>query len=109
MRRDDDVRAGELTARVTLRGTVLNEDDEEIQGAVLAENVPAQKRVLRGRELTEAGRDVAEQWTEFRIRYRAGLDSTTRLEQDGRAYNVQAIDDPTGNRRVLVISARAVR
>ena len=109
MRKEDDVRAGELTARVTLRGTITDANDEDIPGAVLAENVPAAKRVLRGRELFETGRDVSEQWTEFRIRYRGGLDSTTRLEHDGRAYNVQGSDDPTGNKRVLVISARVVK
>jgi SPP1 family predicted phage head-tail adaptor len=101
--------AGEMSARITLRRTAHDPNDEPIPGDVIAEDVPAQKRMLRGRELVESGRDVSEQWAEFRVRYRAGLDSATRIENDGKAYDVEAIDDPTGNRRVLVITAKVVK
>lgn len=105
----DMLNAGEMTQRITLRATALDSNDEPIDGAAIAEDVPASKRALRGREIVESGRDVGEQWTEFRIRYRTGLDHATRVESAGQAYDVEAIDDPTGNRRVLVITAKVVK
>lgn len=109
MRREDYIPAGEMTARITLRGTALDANDQWVIGSPIAENVPARKQALRAREIFEAGRDAAEMWTEFRIRWRAGLDTVARIEHDGQDYNVDAVVDPTGNRRVLVLTARAVR
>jgi SPP1 family predicted phage head-tail adaptor len=106
----DILRAGDMTARITLSSPTLTSDEDEISGFTpLAENVPASKRMLRGRELLDAGRDVSEQWTEFRIRYRDGLDSSKRLTDGGRHYDIESIDDPTGARRVLLITAKVVR
>ena len=71
--------------------------------------MPAQKRALRGREFDESGRPTGEQWTEFRIRYRTGLDHATRVEYGGTEYDVESLDDPTGNRRVIAILAKVVK
>jgi SPP1 family predicted phage head-tail adaptor len=103
--------AGEMSARITLRQTAHDPNDEPIPGDVIAEDVPAQKRALRGRELVESGRDVSENWVEFRIRYRAGLDSATQItDADGVVYDVEGVPaDPTGNKRVIVISCKVVR
>jgi SPP1 family predicted phage head-tail adaptor len=107
--RDDNLPAGSLTQRVTLRGTILDANDEEITGALIAENVPAAKRALRAREIFESGRNVSEAWAEFRIRWRTGLNSVTRLENDGQQFNVDSVVDPTGNKRVLILTARVLR
>lgn len=105
----DDIGAGDLSTTITLRGTALDANDEPTDGETIAERVPASKRALRGRELVESGRDVSEQWTEFRIRWREGLGSATRVEHNGTAYDIEGIDDPTGNRRVLIITAKVVK
>jgi SPP1 family predicted phage head-tail adaptor len=106
----DNLPAGDLNQRITLASPALSDDEDEISGyTTLAENVPASKRALRGREIMESGRDVSEQWTEFRIRYREGLDATKRVTHGETDYDVEGIDDPTGNRRVLIITAKVVK
>jgi len=68
---------------------------------------------LGGRELdTEiAARDsrqlVAEQTLVAEIRYLAGITPTMRVQGlDGRLYDIQAVTDPDGRKRELVLSLR---
>ena len=109
MKPADDLRAGDLNQRITLHGPADGDRNDEPTSGVIAENVPAQKRALRGREILASGRDVSEQWVEWRIRYRADLGAANHLTHGSQEYDIEGIDDPTGNRRVLVIMARAVR
>lgn len=108
---DDQLHAGQMRSVITLRAPTMNSAGDEIidYNTIIAADVRAAKKVMRGRELEASGRQASEQWTEFRIRYQAGFDVTQRLDHDGREYDVESIDDPTGNRIVLVIQARAVK
>lgn len=105
----DLLNAGELIQRITLSGPVPGERNDEPGFVAIAEGVPAAKRALRGTERLASGRDVSEQWVEWRIRWRADLDAAVKLTHGSSEYDIESIDDPTGNRRVLVIMARAVR
>jgi head-tail adaptor len=107
--REDDLPAGTLIQRITLSGPIPGERNDEPGFAAIAEGVPAAKRALRGTEKLASGRDVSEQWVEWRIRWRAELDAAVKLTHGSSEYDIESIDDPTGNRRVLVIMARVVR
>jgi head-tail adaptor len=109
MKPADDLRAGDLNQRITINGPVAGSSNDEPGSAVLAASVPAQKRALRGREVLASGRDVSEQWVEWRIRWRGDLGAANHLSHGSSQYDIESIDDPTGGRRVLVIMARVVR
>lgn len=110
MRRDDDIAAGELTQQVALYGPVMNEGGDEVADwSLIASGIPAKKESMRGRELVDSGRDTSEQFVLWVIRWRTGIDTATRLTHAGTDYDIEAIDDPTGNRRRLNITAKVVR
>lgn len=106
---DDDVRAGELNQRITLRSRDdVNAEDPTYTGTPIAENVPARKRALRGRELVASGRDVAESWVEWKLRYRDDITAAERLDHGSDQYDIEDVTDRTGNRRALYITSKRV-
>lgn len=110
MRREDDIAAGDMTQSIALYSPVRNASgDEIVSWALIVAGVAAEKRSMQGRETRDAGRDTSEQLVQWGIRYRTGIDTATRLTHAGSNYDILAIDDPTGNRRRLNITAKLVR
>jgi SPP1 family predicted phage head-tail adaptor len=106
----ESLRAGELNKRVTLQAPQYNSAGDEIIGHTDVMTVRAQMVPIRGRELVEANRDVSEQWTLMKIRYRAGLETTiNRVVHGTTEYDVESIVNPHQSNRVLELTCRAVR
>jgi SPP1 family predicted phage head-tail adaptor len=109
MKYGDDVRAGEMNLLVSLYGTTDTGDPGTSAESLLAAGIAAAKRPLRGREADDSGREISEQWAVFSIRWRSDVDTAKTLTHAGDRWNIDAVDDPTGNRRKLEITARKVR
>ena len=110
MRREDDIAAGDLTQVIALYSPQHNASGDEITGyTLIASGIPAKKEIRQGRESQESGRIASEQPVVWMIRYRTGLDEVAQLTHAGSVYEVLAVEDPTGNRRKIEITTRAVR
>ena len=105
----EQVSAGDLNHRVSLEAPTYNPSGDEITGHSAVATVWASVEPLRGRELVESGRDVSEQWTRIRIRYRAGLDTIKRAVHGSDIYDIESIIDPFGSRKVLELMCKIVR
>lgn len=110
MKPGDDLRAGDLTLRVSLQAPEMNEAGDEIVGWTdIATGVPAAKRGLRGREVLASGRDVNEQWATWTIRFRVGLDTAKRLVWRGEVWEFDGLDNVNGSNRKIELTCRMVR
>ncbi|MCB4811693.1 phage head closure protein [Methylovorus menthalis] len=57
------------------------------------------------RRSTNSGGEVAEARTEFRIRYRIGIDTTMRILYSGKVYNIRHIKDYEEEHNWLILTA----
>lgn len=109
MRPADDLGAGKLDQRINLLAPTYSPSGDEITGYTsIVANVPAEKRAVRGREMLAAARDVSEVFVVWRIRWRTGVNAIARLTHGADIYDVEAVVDPTGHRRVLELTARII-
>lgn len=105
----ENLSAGALNKRVTLQAPAYNPSGDEITGYTDVTTVWASIEPVRGRELTESNRDISEEWTRIRIRYRAGLDTVKQVIHGSTQYDVESIINPQSSNRVLELMCKAVR
>jgi head-tail adaptor len=107
MKAPDYIAAGDLRLLISLYSP--NQSGDEITGETLiAAHVPAAKRSISGasREMTEAGREVARQFSIFTIRYRPGLDTAKFLMYAGDRWDIDFVDNVNGTNKILELTAR---
>lgn len=109
MKQGDTLRAGDLNLLISLYGVTDTGDPATSPEALIVAGIPAAKRNLLSREIDEAGREQASNVSVFTIRYRAGVDTAKVLMFVGDRWDIDAIDDPNGSKRLLNIRARKVR
>jgi SPP1 family predicted phage head-tail adaptor len=105
----ENLRAGDLNKRVTLQAPTYNPSGDEITGYDDVLTASASIEPIRGRELVESQRDISEEWTRIRIRYRAGLDVVKRVVHGETEYDVDSVINPQSSNRVLELMCRAIR
>lgn len=105
----ENLRAGDLNKRVTLQAEIRNPTEDEVIGYSPIATVWASIEPVRGRELVESNRDISEEWTRIRIRYRAGLDTVKQALHGSTQYDVESIINPQSSNRVLELMCKAVR
>ena len=110
MRPGDDLRAGDLNQLVTLEAPSYNPGGDEITGHTVVESdVWAAVEPIRGKEIIESSRDVAEDWALIRIRYQPGLDTIKRVLHGENTYDVENVRNPNSSNRVLELTCKMVR
>ena len=99
------MRAGELRHYCQVEGPTAaqNEYGEPLETWGVVGELWAKKEDLSGDELIEAQRVNAAVATRFTTRWRDDLEPTYRLNLSGTPYNIEAILDPEGRRRMLVL------
>jgi SPP1 family predicted phage head-tail adaptor len=101
--------AGRLRHRVLIQ-TRISTPDEYGDGTVTSwtdlATVWAEVSDYGGRELVASGAPMAETTTRITFRFLAGVDESSRIVHDGRAYDIQRLErDPT-HREFLVAFCR---
>lgn len=110
MKPGEHIAAGDLNLLIALYAPVRNESGDEITGEeLIASGIPASKRTLRAREVEASGRDVADVYAVFTIRFRPGLDNLAALTHGGDRWAIEYPDNINGANRRIDILARLVR
>lgn len=102
--------AGKLDQRVILERHEFVSQDE--LGQVIYDWVPvatlwAAVEPLNGREYIAASTTVAEVESRIRIRYRADLSVTDRINHEGTLHEIKTIINPRSGDRELVLMCKA--
>ena len=86
--------SGDLRHRITIKEKTTSIDEEGFSQEVWAPVCTVWDRAenLRGREYFEAAAVQAERTVRFAIRYRDGLDTSMRIDFDGREYSITHLD-----------------
>lgn len=102
------MRIGKLRHRVTIEEPLRtqNEYGEPVTIWLPVYTTYAAKEDLAGREYFAGQTTKSEVTTRFRIRYKDGLHSTMRVYHDGEHYDIQAVQDPDGYRRELILMTK---
>lgn len=104
---------GEYRHRVTLRGQVGEEKDEEgivnpVWGDVATVWATVEPVPTHWREYFAAAAIQAESYTRFRIRYRRDVTENMKVKYNGREYDIITVSDPDGRRRETHLMCRGV-
>jgi len=104
------VRAGQLRHRVTFqeKDVTQNSFNEEIITWDDVDTVWAQVEDLSGREFLESKRLAAEVGTRITIRYRSDIVPEMRAVWGSINYDIVAVIDPTGEKRLLEVMCTKV-
>jgi len=104
------MRAGELRHRVTFKekSVTRNDFNEEVITWTEVATVWASVEDLSGREFYEARRAGAQVTTRIRMRYRSDIAPEMQATWDGHTYDIEAVTDPTGRKRELVVHVTEV-
>ena len=100
---------GRLDKRVVLERFTATQNDigEWIEEWAPLVSVWAAVEPLNGREFFAAGGAQAETTTRIRIRYRPGITSGDRVNQDGVLHDITATINPRTSDRELVLMCKA--
>jgi SPP1 family predicted phage head-tail adaptor len=101
------MRAGQLRHRITIEAPTgaQNEYGEPVEGWTPHATVWASREDLGGREYFAAQQTQTTVSTRFRIRFLAGISPAMRILSDGIPYDIEAVQDPDGMGRELVLLA----
>lgn len=104
------MRIARLNRRITLHGVTRTSDGGGgfTESLVDLATVWAGVRPLTGRQRVEAMQTGMERPHEFRIRYRTGIEGSTRISYAGRRFDVTSVADVNEGHRELVILAEEV-
>lgn len=101
---------GKMRHRITFQRItpVINENGFESEMPEEYKTVWASVTNLHGKEYFEAKAVQSENTVKFTIRYLAGIDQTTKILFQGKAYNITAIDNIKYRNRYIEIQAMEV-
>lgn len=107
------MRAGRLTERLVFeqQATSQNAIGENVGTWSTFATVWGEAEPLRGREFFASGQMHASAEVRFRIRYRADIDETMRIDWRGKKYEIVAPPMNVGGRRVEleIMAASGIR
>lgn len=107
-------RGGRYRKRITIQEKTVtqNEFGEEEITWTTAASAWASSAPMNGREFIETGREVAELWTRFYIRYRADVTFTPAMritDADSRIYDIEAVHNVSDrNQEILFLCRESV-
>ena len=100
------MRGGAMDRRIVIEQvtTVNNTFGEDVETWTTFATVWCHVKPIRGQEVFQTDQTVAVQQTQFRIRYRTGIDEKMRIVYDGDTYDIISILE-LGRREGLDIMA----
>lgn len=102
------MRAGMLRHRVQIQQVTETQDSfgAVVQTWGTVATVWASIEAISGREFFDAAQTNAEITHRIRIRYRPGIAPAMRVVEGTRTFDIQAVLDPGGRRRELVLMVK---
>lgn len=89
------MRAGELDRKIRIERRDISQQDygEAVPTYTLLAKTWASVRPLSGREYFAGDQAIAEDFTEFRVRWLDGVNAQCRIIYNGNEYNVRAVHE----------------
>lgn len=104
------INAGDLTRRITIQSKTVTQDTDGAEIVVYSTlaTVWAQVITNSGREFYAAQKINAETTAVFRIRYRTGIETTSRVQYGNRYFDILHINDVDERHEEITLLCREV-